>query len=102
MLNFFRNKPSDALIFSLEKAGGGIHKRIDENRELLELLQVEAPQLLKECPWVIGWIQGNDEFFTSIAKAPELKGTNPRFRPLDGFPRDWPETNNKQNIHPSI
>lgn len=28
--------------------GGGVHKRIDENRELLELLQQDAPDFLKK------------------------------------------------------
>ncbi|WP_461280328.1 hypothetical protein [Acidithiobacillus sp.] len=46
--------------------GRGIHKRIDENRELMELLQTTAPALLRECPWVEGWIHSQDHFLVAI------------------------------------
>lgn len=48
---------------------GGIYKRIDESRELLELLQTEAPEFLEAHPWVSGWIDCNDGFLTDIEQA---------------------------------
>lgn len=73
--------------------GGGVHKRIDENRELLELLQREAPALLERHFWVEGWLSSNDEFFVELASSVPI--TEGRFlgqaqrRPQE-FPRPWP------------
>jgi hypothetical protein len=76
----------------LEKIGGGVYKRIDENRELLELLRAKAPKLLEECPWIIGWIQSNDELFTAMEKlSVQLMATDQQFEKRPGFPRRWPE-----------
>jgi len=90
MKQFFKSRPSKELAFALEVAGGGVHKRIDENREFLELLQEKASQLLSECPWVVGWIQSHDEFFTALAETPEMTRLQPRFKTRPGFPRSWP------------
>ena len=46
---------------------GGLAKRIDENRELYQLLQKEAPQFLQKHFYVKGWIAGNDNFFTELS-----------------------------------
>lgn len=46
---------------------GGVVKRIDENRELLELLLCVSPELLNQSPWVVGWIKANDSFFIAAA-----------------------------------
>lgn len=71
---------------------GGVHKRVDENRELLELLHAKAPKLLNDCPWVVGWIQSNDEFFTALeGLSGPLGATNQQFSMRSGFPRPWPE-----------
>lgn len=70
---------------------GGIRKRIDENRELLETLMHHAPDLLRERPWVVGWIKSNDDYLLTLNDAAGL--------PLHGlpgdpfgkaFPRPWP------------
>lgn len=91
MLRFFRPKVSPALVTLLEQVGGGAHKRVDENRELLELLQSKAPHLLDEYPWIVGWLQANDEVFVGMAvMATELQ-LEPRFAEQPGFPRAWPE-----------
>ena len=37
--------------------GGGIHKRIDENRELVELLQHDG--FLDRYPWAIEWLRSS-------------------------------------------
>ncbi|WP_208607054.1 MULTISPECIES: hypothetical protein [Delftia] len=92
ILTFFRPKAPPALLMVLENIGGGVHKRVDENRELLELLQQKAPQLLAECPWVNGWLRGNDEFFCALESlATSLGVSNPGFARGPGFPRSWPE-----------
>lgn len=74
-------------------SGGGVHKRIDENRELLELLQREAPDFLSRHGWVEGWLSSNDEFFVDLASSVPI--TEGRFlgqaqRRPDEFPRPWP------------
>uniref|UniRef100_E6QBA2 Uncharacterized protein n=1 Tax=mine drainage metagenome TaxID=410659 RepID=E6QBA2_9ZZZZ len=70
--------------------GRGIHKRIDENRELMELLQTKAPALLREYPWVEGWIHSQDDFLVEIEKVAGIHlHQTPRLYP---FPRPWPGT----------
>lgn len=72
--------------------GGGVHKRIDENRELLELLRDKAPDFLELNPWVISWLESNDTFLSALARAVPI--TDGRFLeqalmfPAD-FPRPW-------------
>lgn len=53
----------------LERSQGGLGKRIDENRELLEHLYLDAPILMKEKPWIAGWLHSQDEFLNDLAKA---------------------------------
>ena len=65
---------------------GGAYKRIDENRELLELLQTDAPEFLASHPWVEGWISAHDKFFVALAAAVPPD----RHTPYPGFPRAWP------------
>ena len=67
----------------IQHVGGGVFKRIDENRELLELMQKEAPEFLKKHSWVYLWIDAQDNFLTELAKAAEI-------RPLQGHePRNY-------------
>ena len=74
-------------------SGGGVHKRIDENRELLELLRDNAPEFVQEHPWIVNWLQSQDEFLSELASAvPIMEG---RFlaqtrNPVGVFPRPWP------------
>ena len=73
--------------------GGGVHKRIDENRELLELLEREAPELLASHLWVIGWLKSHDDFFVALESSVLI--TEGRFlwqaqRNPNRFPRAWP------------
>lgn len=64
---------------------GGLIKRIDENRELLQLLQAECPTFLTEHRWVEGWIGANDDFFTQLASILDVS------EPLSyRQPRAWP------------
>lgn len=55
--------------FTLRQIGGGVHKRLDENRELYELLQRDAPDFLQSHWWVAGWFESHDEFFTALIDA---------------------------------
>ena len=43
-----------------------LFKRIDENRELLELMWRECPEFLSSHQWIEGWIRGNDDFFNEL------------------------------------
>lgn len=81
-------------------SGGGIHKRIDENRELLELLQQEAPHLLKSYYWIEGWLKANDEFFNDLAATvPISEGRFLGHVKSTGtpFPRQWPNKSTNSN-----
>lgn len=68
---------------------GGLWKRIDENRELLEELRRKSPTVLLEHWWITGWIQSNDAFFVQlqeILRLPPVRTMGP-----DGkYPRPWP------------
>lgn len=45
---------------------GGPEKRLDEHRELVELLLRECPELFEEKPWVLGWLESQDTFLRAI------------------------------------
>lgn len=77
----------------LDTRGGGVHKRLDENRELVALLQAKAPQFLVDHPWVIHWLSSHDEFFAALAPhAPLVSGpfAEKARREPETFPRQWP------------
>lgn len=67
----------------------GIVKRIDEGRELLELLQEKCPGFLEEHFWVEGWIESNDIFLMDLATAAQ-KTNLFRLNEMRPFPRPWP------------
>lgn len=73
---------------------GGIYKRIDENRELLELLQREAPEMLARQPWIVGWLEAQDGFLCDLAAAVPLTDVQfpkqTRQQSGNSFPRPWP------------
>lgn len=96
LISNFRPKTDPALLTVLEKVGGGVYKRVDENRELLELLQAKAPKLLEECPWIVDWIKSNDELFVALEiRSVQLNALNPQFSKRPEFPRSWPELSQK-------
>lgn len=72
---------------TLERTEGGIFKRIDENRELAELLARNAPQLLKEHPAVMTWLKSQDHFLSELAERPIFKEERCLFKPRKGLPR---------------
>lgn len=77
----------------VQQAEGGIYKRIDENRELLALLERDAPAFLQAHPWVIGWLQRNEDFLAFLAANVPVEGCffQPNFGgPDHQFPRPSP------------
>lgn len=77
----------------LARHQGGIYKRIDENRELLELLQREAPELLAKQPWVVSWLESQDGFLCDLESAVTLSDVQFPKRGSN-FPRPWPLATN--------
>lgn len=66
----------------------GIWKRIDENRELLEFLQTNAPEFLNRFSFIEIWLGNQDIFLVNLLRLLEL----PECVPCIGsnFPRKWP------------
>ena len=79
---------------------GGIYKRIDENRELLQMLRGEAPALMAQKPWIEGWLESQDAFLCALAESVEpfkegeigmpKRGTD--VSPTSPFPRAYPNS----------
>ncbi|EKZ5999847.1 hypothetical protein REZ03_005353 [Klebsiella pneumoniae] len=81
----------EALENVISKNNRGIFKRIDENRELLELLYEKTPELMDECSWIRGWIESQDEFLSKLA---EISGVENRTYNLTAgkpYPRPFPK-----------
>lgn len=78
------------------RIGRGVYKRIDENRELLELLKHDAPDLLLNRGNVEGWLRSHDDFFTELEKIVHIPNPWSR-KQLPGFeyPRPWPGSRSK-------
>lgn len=94
MFGIFKSKKLKALEKVLTHSHRGIHKRIDENRELLELLQSHAPGFLEKNFWVEGWLRGQDGFLA------DLLATLPVANPVasGNFPRPWPTVLKKSAV----
>lgn len=93
MLNPFKaNRNLKAIEELVFKRGttGGLIKRIDENRELLELLQSKAPEIISTHPWIVGWIKANDDFFVQMEQILKVEIEN-KSRPHKNYPRPWPD-----------
>lgn len=90
---FEKNKTVEQFTEILTRHYGGIYKRIDENRELLELLQREAPSLLATHPEAVSWLDSQDGFLRDIqAVVPLTEVQFPQRVSPSGksFPRPWP------------
>ncbi len=91
MFERYRSKSAKQLsgvmkLSTIRGATGGLIKRIDENRELLELLMREAPDLLNTHSWLIDWIRANDSFFTQLREILQICDRLGSER----YPRPWP------------
>ncbi len=89
----------DQLLTVLERNQGGVYKRLDENRELLEHIQSHAPEYLHAHPWVGGWIETQDMFLLDLIAAAEFRP--PRAIPGFQWPRPWPGLDWSQKIDQS-
>ncbi|HHR6469881.1 TPA: hypothetical protein ACS8CE_003496 [Providencia alcalifaciens] len=63
----------------------GIYKRIDENRELLDLLCKENSDFIKSHWYVVNWIKSQDDFLVKMADTLKIE------KPLGGnnYPREF-------------
>lgn len=68
---------------------GGLYQRIDENRELVELLKSECPSFVDRQPWVIGWLRSQDAFLLGLEFG--VPDSLKRIFSDRDFPRPWPE-----------
>lgn len=86
----FKSKREQNLEHILSSRYGGIYKRIDENRELMQLLQTKAPEFLAAHPWVKGWLESTDGFLSDLENA--APALDAQFKPKHGenfsFPRN--------------
>lgn len=83
---FFQNE--SAIRRVVAGKDGGVFRRLDENRALLELLQQEAPELLRGHPSVGRWLRAQDDFLAALqAACPRLVNPASLGR---AFPRPWP------------
>lgn len=62
----------DSIFETIKCTEGGINKRIDENRELLQLIKNQCPQLLSRHPWVNGWIDSQEQYLLAIAEVTHI------------------------------
>lgn len=75
----------------------GVYKRIDENRELLELLQEECPDFVERHFWIKGWLAAQDRFLSELA---DVSGVdNPLAYEILGriYPRPFPKKDASRN-----
>lgn len=90
LLSFFGLGKFQSVLDVLTFSQRGVFKRIDENRELLELLQREAPDFLERFGWVEGWIHSQDEFLVDLSKfVPDEYQPKHSYK----FPRPYPAVN---------
>ncbi|HFD2631510.1 TPA: hypothetical protein ACF2XS_004552 [Escherichia coli] len=57
----------NSLSETIKRTQGGVNKRISENRELLELIKNQYPEILDEHPWVSGWLDSQEKFLVALA-----------------------------------
>ncbi|HDV1339354.1 TPA: hypothetical protein RHV69_004014 [Escherichia coli] len=57
----------NSLSETIKRTQGGVNKRISENRELLELIKNQYPEILDEYPWVSGWLDSQEKFLVALA-----------------------------------
>lgn len=82
-----KNAQLEKVVDVLNRTEAGILKRLDENRELLELLYRDAPELMKEKPWIRGWLESQDVFLVKVAEAANVPTKGDSIHP---YPRPFP------------
>ncbi len=74
----------------IKNHSNGIYKRIDENRELMELIMHDHhPDFLERNWWVAAWLETQDRFLDALREASGLSVNKP-FGPLAEYPRPRP------------
>lgn len=68
--------------------GRGIWKQIDENRQLLQFLFSEFPEIKERASFIESWIADTDLFLNCLVEVLELEQPHPEALPY--FPRAWP------------
>lgn len=100
----FRNRQLEDIRDIMTSNSGGVYKRVDETRELLELLQQQAPAFVAAHPWVAAWLDSNDGFLCALAEALPVSGA--RFMPVEGqgamFPRPKPVAPQPESLPASV
>lgn len=66
--------------------GRGIWKQIDENRQLLQFLFDEFPEVKERAFFIESWVGDTDYFLNCLAELLDLKEPSP----TQFFPRPWP------------
>lgn len=90
MLFFGKRKASLGEVIALFENFGGAGKRIDENRELFQLIKEKAPGMLAENPHIESLLRTQDAFLVELKR---VSGTEDPLRdrcPDRGFPHRWP------------
>lgn len=82
-----KNSQLEKVVDVLNRTEAGILKRLDENRELLELLYSDAPELMKEKPWIRRWLESQDIFLVKVAEAVNVPTKGDSIHP---YPRPFP------------
>ncbi len=64
--------PSETMIWQPEFTDKTLSRKpgavqISENRELLELIKNQHPEILDEYPWVSGWLDSQEKFLVALA-----------------------------------
>ncbi|MIE72715.1 hypothetical protein EL06_25845 [Salmonella enterica subsp. diarizonae] len=78
----FTNRKFDNLVKVIKQSEGGIEKRLDENRELLETIIRESPNLLKDNPCIVHWFQSTEQWIFNVSVAANINIDIKRIRPF--------------------
>lgn len=61
-------KQLDRILWIFAHEGLGVHKRIDEIRELSDTLNAECAEMMRKQPWVSGWLESQSHWLKSLAE----------------------------------
>ncbi len=79
----------------LARSGGGVHKLIDRNRELLELLVQGAPDFMLHNAQLLTWFREQDAFLSQLADS----SLAPRHN-RNSSPRPFPAPHQRERVRP--
>lgn len=78
----FKNRKFENLAKVIKQSEGGIEKRLDENRELLELIIRESPNLLKDNPHIVHHFKSTEQYILKVSGAANIDIDVKRIRPF--------------------